>query len=264
MAEKFRTKKSLGQHFLKSTQALEKMVSAGDVSKKDTVVEIGPGEGILTSVLLSRGAHVIAIEKDDRLIPILQEKFATEIKNKKLTLVHDDVLLFSPKKFNLKAGSYKLIANIPYYITGLILRTFLESDFPPNTAVLLVQKEVAKRMAAKEESESLLSISVKVFGTPAYIHTVPRGAFSPPPKVDSAIIAISNIRKILKKERERFFDIVRAGFAHPRKRLVKNLEKIAENKELLSVWEKLTLSENVRAEEVPLETWENIARLLKK
>jgi 16S rRNA (adenine1518-N6/adenine1519-N6)-dimethyltransferase len=264
MAEngKFRTKKSLGQHFLKSASALEAMAVAGEVSKNDTVLEIGPGEGVLTRVLLAHGATVVAVEKDDRLIPILLNTFREEIRSRKLTLIHGDALEFNPTSSKLTAGGYKLIANIPYYITGLLLRTFLESDTPPSTMVLLVQKEVAGRMTTKEGKESLLSVSVKVFGTPKYIKTVPRGAFSPPPKVDSAIIAVTNIKKLPVKVRTQFFEVVRAGFAHPRKRLKKNLEDTASKESIAHAWHQLKLGEDVRSEEVNPLIWKSLAELL--
>ncbi len=260
MAEKFRTKKSLGQHFLKSVAALEKMAEAGSVSKKDTVVEIGPGEGVLTRVLLARGAHVIAIEKDDRLIPILLKTFRNEVMSGQLTLLHDDALNFQPKDWKLATGGFKLIANIPYYITGLILRHFLENDVQPSCAVLLVQKEVALRAVARTGRESLLSISIKIFGTPRYVVTVPRGAFSPPPKVDSAIIAIENIQPLHK--REHFFTILRAGFAHPRKLLIKNLESVADSEKLAAVWEKIGVLKNARPENLSPHLWQTLTEAL--
>lgn len=238
------------------------MAEAGSVSKKDTVVEIGPGEGVLTRVLLSKGARVIAIEKDDRLIPILLGTFSAEVRSGQLTLIHTDALEFKPEDHGLKPGKWKLIANIPYYITGLIIRTFLENDTPPTTMVLLVQKEVATRIVAKDGKESLLSVSVKLFGTPTYIQTVPRGAFSPPPKVDSAILSIDNIVRLPKKTREQFFEIARAGFAHPRKRLLKNLEAVRQSDEILTSAEKIGIQPDARPEDLSSREWETLARSL--
>ena len=136
-----RAKKSLGQHFLKSERAISKIVEAGDLVPDDAVLEIGPGEGVLTEKLLAVGCKVIAVEKDDALFEFLKEKFYKEIKAGKLELVHDDIL-----NFKLKIEHYKLIANIPYNITGAILKKFLGAKNQPKTMALLVQKEVAKRI----------------------------------------------------------------------------------------------------------------------
>lgn len=257
-----RAKKSLGQNFLHSKSVLEKMARAGNVSSKDTVIEVGPGKGSLTEVLLKTGARIIAIEKDDRLIPLLQEKFSLEIKNGQLTLIHDDALLFSPKNWQLTASNYKLVANIPYYITGLLLRHFLEGETPPQTIVLLVQKEVAERIVARDKKESILSLSVKYFGTPSYIAKVSKNLFTPKPKVDSAIILIEDIRKNHPKgEQEAFFKLVKAGFAQKRKLLIKNLEKVSAKEALKAVFQKIQIGETARAETVSIEKWKNLASL---
>src|SRR3989344_6801 len=225
-----RTKKSLGQHFLNSPKIIGDIVSAGKVTKGDLVLEIGPGEGTLTSALLKTGASVIAVEKDDRLIPILQEKFAKEILSRQLTLIHNDILEINMSKtvFDIKK-SYKVVANIPYYITGQIIRLFLETDRQPESMTLLVQKEVAERVVARDKKESLLSLSVKVYGEPKIIRVVGRGAFSPQPNVDSAILYIGNVsRKNFSEGSPRgkggvdeklFFRIIHIGFAHKRKQL---------------------------------------------
>lgn len=257
-----RAKKSLGQNFLHSKSVLEKMARAGNVSSKDTVVEVGPGKGSLTEVLLKTGANVIAIEKDDRLIPILQEKFSLEIVSGQFTLIHGDALEFNPKTWQLAANGYKLVANIPYYITGLLLRHFLESKIPPSTIVLLVQKEVAERIVARDSKESILSLSVKYFGTPTYIGKVSKNLFTPKPKVDSAIILIEDIQKNHPEgEQEAFFKLVKAGFAQKRKLLIKNLEKVATKEAFKTVFQKVQIGETARAETVPIEKWKNLASL---
>lgn len=265
-----RAKKSLGQNFLRSGSVLHSIVSAGDVKNKDTVLEIGPGKGALTEALLEAGGNVIAVEKDRLLIPYLSEKFEKEIKTGKLKLIEKDILEFNPTDANLKSGEYKLIANIPYYITGAILEKFLEEKTRPSTIVFLVQKEVADRIVARDKKESILSISVKAFGIPKNVLKVSKKAFSPQPKVDSAVLKISDIShkyfddwgisedQAIKK----FFDIVHAGFAHKRKLLARNLEK-AVNKELISkAFSKLELPQSVRAEDLSPERWLSLARLL--
>jgi len=194
-------KKSLGQHFLASAAYVRAVAQAGDIRAGETVLEIGPGRGVLTAELLSRGARVIAIEKDSRLIPELSVRFAREIAEKNLRLIEGDALALEPEKLGLKDGGYKIIANIPYYITGALFEKFLGGRPQPSAIVFLVQKEVAERIAVRKKKplgsargkESILSLSVKAFGTPRYIKTVPRGAFAPVPNVDSAILAIENI-----------------------------------------------------------------------
>src|SRR3989344_8557750 len=147
-----KVRKSLGQHFLKSERALRTIIEAGEVASSDTVLEIGPGTGTLTERLLGTGARVVAVEKDANLYEYLKEKFEKEISSSRLKLVHDDILNFEPKSYNLEAGSYKLVANIPYNITGAILKKFLGADCQPERMVLLVQKEVAERIVAKPRS----------------------------------------------------------------------------------------------------------------
>ncbi len=261
-----KAKKSLGQNFLKSKQALRDIVQAGEVTEKDTILEIGPGKGALTGELLAHGGTVIAIEKDRELITYLSEKFKAEIATKKLLLIEDDILDFEFSIYKLSATTYKLIANIPYNITGAIIRKFCEAEQQPERMVLLVQKEVAERIVARDKKESILSISVKAYGTPKIIAKVPARYFSPAPKVDSAIIAITNISKNMftAVSEQSFFEIVRSGFAHKRKVLIKNLEEgVSIPKEkLLIIWEQLTLSPNVRAEELSLENWGQIVQKL--
>ncbi len=267
-----RAKRSLGQHFLKSEHALSTIIGTSAAGVKDTVLEIGPGTGILTKKLLETGAQVIAVEKDDNLYEFLNEKFKKEIVSDQLTLIHDDILKFIENS-KLKIKNYKLIANIPYNITGAILKKFLETNYQPERIVLLVQKEVAKRIigkplggsASKWGKESILSISVKVYGTPRYIETVKAGSFAPAPKVDSAIIAIENISKKFFTDfsEKNFFAILRAGFKSKRKKLSSNLSTIFTKDKVREIFQKLNLDDNLRAEDVEIETWRKLATHLR-
>ncbi len=228
-------KKSLGQHFLKNPYYLGLVADAAQIKSGEVVVEVGPGEGTLTRALLDRGAQVIAIEKDRRLIPLLKEKFA----GKNIEIIEGDALEFVPPK------KYKVVGNIPYYISGALFKKFLTAKNQPSTLVFLVQKEVGERIA-RSVKESILSLSVKAYGTPAYIKTVPRGAFAPAPKVDSAIVAVGGISRDNFKNKaheERFFELVRKGFSGKRKKLRNNLGEAAG-----------ALGES-RAEDVPLAQW---------
>ncbi len=249
-------KKSLGQNFLNSQSAIAKIVETGKVAKEDLILEIGPGRGALTKALLQAGAKVFAVEKDAELIPFLTEKFSPEIASGQLTLVHDDILNLDFSDFE----TYKLIANIPYYLTGQIIRYFLETKHQPKLMVLMLQKEVARRIVASNHKESLLSISVKAYADPKYIKTIPAGNFTPAPKVDSAILLIENIDKNnfqqYRIEEKAFFEILRRGFAQKRKLLKNNLSLTEEQ------LNNLGLSTNIRAEELTTNQWFQLAQKL--
>jgi len=261
----YKAKKSMGQNFLKSEPALRKMCEAGEIKNNDTILEIGPGKGALTSKLLS-AKKVIAIEKDNELFEFLKEKFENEIKSGLLELVNGDILNFEPSDYKLKKGGYKIIANIPYNITGAIFKKFLSCDDQPERMVLLVQKEVAERIVARDEKESILSLSVKAYGTAKYMMKVHKRFFSPEPKVDSAIIAITNISKDnFKKEldEKNFFDTIKTSFAHKRKVLRKNLEILEKNKgDIDNIFNKLSIDSKSRAENIKIEKWLEISKNL--
>lgn len=256
-------KKSLGQNFLKSEPALRMMCEAGDVQNTDVIVEIGPGKGALTSKLLEQGGKVIAIEKDRELVAHLKERFEIEIKNKKLEIIDGDCLEFDPTNYKIK--KYKLIANIPYNITGAIIKRFLSEVSSPNTMVILVQKEVAERIVARDNKESILSLSVKAYGTPKYMMKVGKRFFSPSPKVDSAIVSITNISKNNFKEKEselNFFKIIKTAFAHKRKVLRKNLEDVASKEDIADIFTELNINPNTRAEDLSFNTFLAISKHL--
>ena len=217
-----RAKKSLGQHFLMHAQIAARIVRAAALPPDAFVLEVGPGRGILTRELLKRAGKIVAVEADGELIEELQVTFAREIADGRLKLVHGDIRRFDVS--SLPRG-YTLVANIPYYLTGELFRMFLGSENQPHSMTLLVQKEVATRIA-RSKKESILSLSVKAYGAPKYEFTVPRGAFIPAPKVDSAVLSISGIsrKSFLSREAEkRFFELVHAGFAHKRKFVRSNL-----------------------------------------
>jgi 16S rRNA (adenine1518-N6/adenine1519-N6)-dimethyltransferase len=261
-----RAKKSLGQHFLRSASAVRDIVSGGNLVPGETVLEIGPGEGVLTRALLATGAKVIAVEKDHDLIPLLSETFKDELASGALTLIEGDVLTFVPSEHGLRAGQYKLIANIPYYITGAIMEQFLESSDHPSVIVFLIQKEVAVRSVARDKKESILSVAVKAFGTPRVAAKVPASAFRPAPKVDSAILVIENINHDrfieTKLPIRHFFTVVRAGFAHKRKLTIRNLEAVSQAETIQKAFEKLTISPKVRSEDLDPAIWFELARLI--
>ncbi len=262
--QKHKAKKSLGQNFLKSEQALREIIKAGDITQNDTILEIGPGKGALTERLLEKAGCVVAIEKDQELIPFLNEKFKNDIENKKLTLIEGDVLELEMSKTVF--DKYKIVANIPYNITGAILKKFLTEDKQPELMVLLVQKEVADRIIARDGKESLLSVSVKVYGTPTYIMKVPARYFSPAPKVDSAVIKISNIsREFFNKnkiDQSLFWELVRAGFAHKRKIVAGNLKTWRPELDWQKVLIDSGVEKNARAEDLTIANWVSVFKHL--
>ena len=256
-------KKSLGQNFLTSIPARIAIVNAGNLVSSDTVLEIGPGKGFLTEGLLKTGAKVVAIEKDRELISILNEKFSEEIKSGQLKLINDDALDFSLASCSLLPASYKLIANIPYYITGAILEKYLSCKNQPSQMVVLVQKEVAERIVAQDKKESILSLAVKAYGEPKIVYRVKRGSFNPIPNVDSAVLSITNIsRKNFKsdKHEELFFKLIKAGFSHKRKFLISNLRETFPTIDFISLFQTNNISEKIRAEDVSLEKWLAVSR----
>jgi 16S rRNA (adenine1518-N6/adenine1519-N6)-dimethyltransferase len=269
--QRLRAKKSLGQHFLRSTQAVNAIIDAAVLSTQDTVLEIGPGEGVLTARLLAKAGRVIAVETDLRAISILSERFKDEIKKGTLLLLHGDIRdtptqerLFAPDA--LGAHSYKLVANIPYYITGMLFRLFLEKARQPECIVFLVQKEVADEIVARDGKEGLLSLSVKAYGAPRIVTRVKREAFTPPPKVDSAVIAITDISRarLGTLSDTDYFRVVKAGLAARRKMLLGNLAVglLLPREHLLALFRKLKIPEGVRGEDLPSKTWIMITKTL--
>jgi len=254
MPDKFLHKKSLGQHFLNSDFVPKKMCDAGSVADGDIVLEIGPGTGVLTQEILSRGATVVAVEADSRAIAALQETFAQEIADKQLTIFHHDARKLDMAAFGLADQQFKVIANIPYYISGLLFRQCLESGIQPTDLVFLVQKEVAERIA-RDTKESILSMSVKIFGDPSYICTVKRGHFTPPPAVDSAIVAIHNINKdrLQTISTEQFFTTLHAAFGQKRKQIASNLRPLFSKEVVVDQLSKMDIVPTIRAEDLSIE-----------
>lgn len=256
---RLQAKKSLGQNFLWHRGTLEKILNAADLKPGEVVLEVGPGEGFLTEGLLEKGTHVTAIELDDRLIPRLREKFKDYPHFK---LVHTDALTFNPPE-----TPYKVVANLPYYITSPLLNHFLKNqphNRRPTDMVVMVQKEVAEKMCAQPGDMSVLAVNVQLFGVPKRVTKVPASHFKPVPNVDSAVVHIHVKPSTLdEKTINGVIRLVHAGFAHKRKKLIRNLRVLEFKKEELEkTFQTLNLSENTRAEELSLEDWTKIQQLL--
>lgn len=248
-------KKSLGQHWLFDEASLEAMVQAGEVNGADVVLEVGPGLGTLTKILCQKAKKVTAVELDDTLVLSLADK----VKASNLEVIHQSILEFDTSQL---PKDYKVIANIPYYLTSNLIRVMLESHNPPSVMVLLIQKEVAERIVAQPGNMSILSVAVQFYAKAQLKELVPTELFTPPPKVDSQIINITRRQQPLFNDvdTDLFFKIVRAGFSEKRKKLRSSLSgglqisKI-EADELLK---QATISPNARAQELTLQDWHTL------
>lgn len=227
----------------------ERIALAAHLTPDTVVFEIGPGTGMLTRELLKLARRVVAIEADGELVEKLSVDFSNDIAANRLKIIRADIRGYPINEAVAPQDGYEVVANIPYYLTGEIFRMFLTAEHQPSAMTLLVQKEVAERIT-RSKKESLLSLSVKAYGEPKYEFTVPKGAFRPAPKVDSAVLAVRDIsRKHFsgKSEEALFFKLLHAGFAHKRKYVRKNLAEAG-----LSAGD---IPEKARAEDVSLPQW---------
>lgn len=252
-------KKALGQHWLHDDESLAAMADIATVSADDTVLEVGPGLGTLTEVLLARGCTVVAVEYDRELFEHLQESELAEDNN--LTLVHEDILKFDLTQ--LPAG-YKVIANIPYYLTSNLVRVLSESSNPPASATLLIQKEVAERIATGPGNMSLLTVTSQMYFEPKLGKLVPAELFTPPPKIDSQIIHLQrrNVPLFDGMDERHLFRVVKAGFSNRRKTLLNSLSGgLHKSKdEVRTILEKSGIDSGKRPQELSLENWLTLAR----
>ncbi|MBI2068709.1 MAG: ribosomal RNA small subunit methyltransferase A [Candidatus Yanofskybacteria bacterium] len=257
-------KKSLGQNFLINQGILDKIIGTAEVGPEDTVVEIGPGTGNLTRKLSEKAKRIIAVEKDRRLIEELKDKFH----NSNVKIVEGDILkldikkLFENCKLKIENCDYKVIGNIPYYITSNFLRTVFEKWPKPKLIVLTVQKEVAQRIVAKPPHMNLLALSVQFYSSPTIIGYVSKGSFRPIPKVDSAIIRIVP-KKDMPTDKDLFFKIIKAGFSGKRKQLKNTLVRIFASKEkTVEILNELRVNPDSRPEELSVESWLKLTTLI--
>ncbi|MCX6763644.1 MAG: 16S rRNA (adenine(1518)-N(6)/adenine(1519)-N(6))-dimethyltransferase RsmA [Candidatus Moranbacteria bacterium] len=282
----------LGQNFLTDKDVVKKIITAANLQPSDFVLEIGPGKGILTEELVKKAGRVMAVELDKNLVELLEKKFSG-VKN--LKIVNADILkvnlselfrhsmsldqsdqktsnVVSPHptlsrwERGLGGEGYKVIANIPYYITAPIIRLFLESENPPQEMILMVQKEVAERIVATPKKMSLLAVSVKYYATSKILFPVSKDCFSPVPKIDSAVIRITHSTEHgthSKEQSKKFFRVVKAGFSAKRKTLLNNLAN-SFHLDKKTVEEKLKtagLLPTARAQELSIEDWKKLVKL---
>jgi 16S rRNA (adenine1518-N6/adenine1519-N6)-dimethyltransferase len=254
-------KKGLGQNFLTDQAAVEQIIESANVDGADTVVEVGPGPGILTPGLCERAGKVIAVELDERMIPVL-EKATAAFDN--IDIRQEDILKIEPTAL---PKTYKVVANVPYYITSAIIKHFLESVNRPSEMVLTIQAEVAERIVAQPPKMSVLAVSVQLYGKPEIVGRIPAAAFSPAPEVDSAILRISNIGLALPEtlgelSEEQFFNVVKAGFAEKRKQIHNSLARnlSLSHDEAVAVLTAADIEPSRRAETLTIAEWVALTR----
>jgi 16S rRNA (adenine1518-N6/adenine1519-N6)-dimethyltransferase len=266
-------RKGLGQHFLINSGVLRSITQAAELSPEDVVLEIGPGLGVLTRELVNQAGWVITVELDNKLTEILRKTFDS---SRNISIINQDILDIEPmeiiqqERIKFPAplhgqDNYKLVANLPYYITAPIIRHFCEARLKPKMMVIMVQKEVAKNIVAQPGEMGILAISVQFYGKPQIAGYVPAGNFYPVPKVDSAILKILLYAKppVEVSSEKSFFEIVRAGFCAKRKQIGNSLAQGLDmpKPEVLCLLEKAEVAPQKRAETLSLEEWARLERI---
>jgi len=265
-----KARKRLGQHFLIDGEVLEAILTAAELTPTDTVIEVGPGPGIMTAELAKRAGWVIAVELDNRLADILKKTLAHD----NVVILNEDVLGTDPgallqgraPSFPAALSPYKVVANLPYYITSPVLRHFLEASVKPEVMVVMVQKEVAEAIVAGPGRRSVLSIGVQFYGRPSIVAYVPASSFYPAPEVDSAVVKIDVYpQPPVDVDEEGFFKLVRAGFTASRKQVANSLAQGLKlpKAEVLALLEKAGIDPRRRAETFTLEEWATLWRVFR-
>ncbi|MFA6295895.1 MAG: 16S rRNA (adenine(1518)-N(6)/adenine(1519)-N(6))-dimethyltransferase RsmA [Patescibacteria group bacterium] len=253
--------KVLGQNFLENEAIVDKMLKSAELSLQDIVLEVGPGQGAITSKLYPKVKQVIAVEKDGELVKYLENKFKNA---KNLKILEGDILKSQYSIFNIQ--SYKIVSNLPFYLTSRFLRVFLELQNKPSLMVLIIQKEVAERICDQPPQASLLSNSVQFYGKPEIIDIVPKENFNPIPEVDAAIIKINVFKepKIKVDNVDEFFKILKIGFSQKRKQLHNNFSSglHISKEEAKKLLQNCGINPERRAQTLSLEEWEKLYKLL--
>lgn len=259
-------KKRFGQNFLTSEHVLQQIINAAEITDQDTIVEIGPGLGVLTHELTQRAKKVITIEMDHEMVSILKKTLAREPTAKNLTILEQDAL-----RFNISADPtlnhepYKLVANLPYNVATPLLKKFLVDAIPTNSQptriVVLVQKEVAEKACAKPGDHNVLSLTLQPFGTASIIASVPPSSFYPSPKVTSSILLITPYETPLLPENltKSYFRFIHAAFSQKRKMLGKSLQQIVPKEAIRELLSKANIPPEIRPQELTIDHWLTIA-----
>ena len=260
-----KAKKSLGQNFLADATVIERILATAEISPEDRIFEIGPGTGRLTDALNGRAKKIVAMELDHQLVERLTKHFEA---SEGVSILEGNILDVNLNEMlgtaEFESGKYKVVANIPYYITAPIIRTLLSLETVPKSLTLMVQKEVAERITAKPGDMSLLSIMVQYYSDARIAFTVPKTAFDPVPKVDSAVVHLIPKRHYDAEEDRKLFRVARAGFAARRKTLANNLASSLhlEKSAVLSILEECRLLTDIRAQALSLSDWMRVQEKL--
>ncbi len=250
-----KAKKSFGQNWLRDEYVLDEIVRSAEITLEDNILEVGPGLGTLTQKLVETGANVVAVEADKDLLPRLNNKFQGK---SNFELTAGDILKYD---FSKMPSNYKVVANIPYYLTSNLIRNLLEANNPPKVMVLLVQKEVAQRILANPGDMSVLAFSVQYYANPEFVMDVKKELFEPIPKVDSAVIKISRLdRPAFEADIKKLFRLVKAGFGEKRKMLRNSLAGGlgVESSDIERLLEKSSLELTARAQELGMKDWQRL------
>lgn len=253
----FSAKKDLGQHWLNDSFSLNEICHYADIQEGDFVLEIGPGKGALTENLLKRGATVHAVEFDVQAVKYLKGKFTKQLSNYSIIIEHADIRKIDFRKFS----NYKVVANIPYYLTSNLIKILSETSNPPELVVLLIQKEVAERVCAKPGNLSILGITSQFYWECSLGIEVPAILFTPPPKVDSQVVILKRKHQDrIEVDTKKFFRLIKCGFSSKRKTLVNSLSgglRISKSESDMLV-KSLKLNENIRPQELSMEDWHQL------
>lgn len=269
---KIKANKDLGQNFLINDDVIEKIIEKSQIEKNDLIIEIGPGLGVLTNLLLEKSDNVVAIELDKRMVEIISKRFI--LKNN-LQIINEDVLkvdlnkLINERKKQTNINKVKIVANLPYYISIPIIMKLLEEKLEIDEIIVMVQKEVAQRLVAKTGTKDVgaITYAVEYFSEAEKVIDVPKESFIPSPKVESAVIKLK-IRKeayVQVKDEKMLFNIIQKSFSQRRKTLVNALVngKIVESKEKAEkIIKQLNINENIRGEKLTLEDFARICNTI--
>ncbi|MEK7072513.1 MAG: 16S rRNA (adenine(1518)-N(6)/adenine(1519)-N(6))-dimethyltransferase RsmA [Patescibacteria group bacterium] len=250
--------KSKGQNFLFDQNIVAKIIASADLDNKSSVLEIGPGLGVLTDHLIQKSGQVVAVELDKKLIGFLKNKYHQA---DNLEIIEGDILKLDRASLKL-VTPYKVVANLPYNITSNFIRNFLETKSPPTEMIIMIQKEVAQRIIAKPGEMSLLSLSVQFYAEPKILFEVSRNSFWPSPGVDSAVISLKLKDKLAFTDHKLFFKVAKIGFSAKRKQLHNNLANglHLRSDQIKAIIKNIGLDEKIRAQDLVMEDWINLLK----
>lgn len=261
MMKNMKYKKRLGQNFLINTSALKKIVEALEIEPNDVIVEIGAGSGNLTRELLKKTPYVIAVEKDSGWVEILKKRLS--VSNEEWPKIIEGDIRDLLEKISNNYKKYKVVGNIPYYLTGQLLRLFQKLKNPPVVIVLMLQKEVAQKILAREHKTNLLSNIVNLWATPKLLFNLKPKDFYPSPKVESSVVKFKTLSLNQRLKNEEFIiDLLKTAFKQPRKTLFNNLSRKFAKEKIRNALRELNLSEKIRASELSLQLWITLAKKL--